>query len=321
MQGRVSFHNLSPLSFLDRSAFVYPEKTAVAYKDRRYTYAEFSDRVNHLAGALKKAGVQKGDRVAFLVPNIPPMLEAHYGPMRLGAVLVAINIRLSPREIAYILNHCGAKVLVFDSEYVPTVRAIRDQTPGVKTWVQVVDEAPKADDIPGPDYEAFLASAPPGDHRTELDSELDTIAINYTSGTTGLPKGVEYHARGAYLNGLGEVLESGITVRSVYLWTLPMFHCNGWCYTWGVTSVGATHVCLRRVDPVQVYKLIRSEGVTHMCCAPTVLTSLYSSPAAQGNDLKGVTIMTAGAPPAPQVIRTMEGMGAQILHAYGLTET
>ena len=321
MQGRVSFHNLTPMSFLDRSAFVYPEKTAVVYKDRRYTYAEFNDRVNRLSGALRGVGVRKGDRVAFLVPNIPPMLEAHYGPMRLGAVLVAINIRLSPREIAYILNHSGANVLVFDSDFAATVRAIKDQTPGVRTWVQVVDEAPIADDIPGPDYESFLASAPPGDHRTELDSELDTIAINYTSGTTGLPKGVEYHARGAYLNGLGEVLESGITVRSVYLWTLPMFHCNGWCYTWGVTSVGATHVCLRRVDPVQVYKLIKSEGVTHMCCAPTVLTSLYSSPAAQGQDLKGITIMTAGAPPAPQVIRTMEGMGAQVLHAYGLTET
>ncbi|MDA1189200.1 MAG: acyl--CoA ligase family protein [Chloroflexi bacterium] len=317
----VSFHNLTPISFLDRSAFVYPEKTAVVYKNKRYTYADFNDRVNRLAGALKSIGIQRGDRVAFLVPNIPPMLEGHYGPMRIAAVLVAINIRLSPREIAYILNHSGAKAMVFDSEFTDTIRAVRDQVPNVKTWVQVVDEFPKADDIPGPDYEEFLASAPEGEHRADLNSELDTITINYTSGTTGMPKGVEYHARGAYLNGLGEILEAGINMRSNYLWTLPMFHCNGWCYTWGVTAVGATHVCLRRIDPVKVYDLIKAEKVSHMCCAPTVLTALYSSPAAEGRSLQGLTIMTAGAPPAPQVIRTMEGMGADILHAYGLTET
>ena len=321
MQARVSYNNLSPLSFLDRSAFVYPNKPAVVYNDRRYTYAEFNERVNRLAGALKKAGIRKGERVAFLVPNIPPMLEGHYGPMRLAAVLVAINIRLSPREIAYILNHSGAKLLVFDSELAPTVRALRDEVKGVSTFVQVVDAVPRADDIPGPEYEEFLASAPPGDHREELDSELDTITINYTSGTTGLPKGVEYNARGAYLNGLGEVIECGLNWTGRYLWTLPMFHCNGWCYTWGVTAMGATHICLRRVDPAEVYRLIREEGVTHMCCAPTVLTSLYSFPDAQDQDLSGVTIMTAGAPPAPQVIRTIEGMGAFIYHAYGLTET
>ena len=177
--------------------------------------------------------------MAFLVPNLPAMLEGHYGPLRLGAILVAINTRLSAREVAYILNHSGAKVLVFDAEFAPTVRAIRDEIPGVSTFVQVVDAAPKADDIPGPDYESFLATAPAGDHRAELDSEKDTICINYTSGTTGMPKGVQYHARGAYLNALGEALEVGLNYKSHYLWTLPMFHCNGWCFTWGVTAVGA----------------------------------------------------------------------------------
>ena len=321
MREHVSYENLNPLSFLDRSAYVFPHKTAVVYGDRRYTYAELAERVRRLAGALKEAGVGKGDRVAFLVPNIPAMLEGHYGPLSLGAVLVAINIRLSPREIAYILNHSGAKVLVFDSELAPTVSAIREQLAPGTLFVQVVDTHPKAEEVPGPDYESFLASAPPGEHREALSSELDTITINYTSGTTGQPKGVEYHARGAYLNALGEALEMGMSWRSVYLWTLPMFHCNGWCYTWGVTAVGGTHICLRRVDPAEVYRLVREEEVSHFCCAPTVLTALYSSPEAEGQDLSGVTIATGGAPPAPQVVRTIEGMGARINHIYGLTET
>ena len=317
----VSFYPLTPLTFLERSADVYPDKPAVVYGDRTYSYSDFRQRVNKLAGALKAAGVEKGDRVAFLVPNIPPMLEGHYGPMRLGAVLVAINIRLSPREVRHILNHSGAKVLVFDSELAPTVREALQGVEGVSTVVQVLDAAPRAEDIAGPDYEAFLDAAPEGRHFVDPASELDTIAINYTSGTTGLPKGVEYHSRGAYLNALGEIMEAGLSWKSSYLWTLPMFHCNGWCFTWGVTAVGATHICLRRVDPVEIYRLIDERSVTHMCCAPTVLTSMYSSPAAEGQDLSGLTITTAGASPAPQVLRTMEAMGAQVLHGYGLTET
>ena len=321
MSEHVSYESLSPLSFLDRSELVYPDKTAVVYGDRRYSYAEFAERVRRLAGALAQAGVSKGDRVAFLVPNLPAMLEGHYGPLHLGAVLVAINIRLSPRETGYILNHSGAKVLIFDSELAPTISAIREQIAPDTVFVQVVDTHPKADEVPGPDYESFLATAPLDTPRVAMDSELDTIAINYTSGTTGQPKGVEYHARGAYLNALGEALEMEMSWRSVYLWTLPMFHCNGWCYTWGVTALGGTHVCLRRVDPAEVYRLIRQEAVSHMCCAPTVLTALYSSPEAKEGSLSGVTIATGGAPPAPQVVRTIEGMGASIVHIYGLTET
>ena len=321
MTNSVSFQDLTPLSFLDRSASVYPNKPAVIYNETTYTYSQLADRVNRLAGALRQSGIKKGDRVAFMVPNIPPMLEGHFGPLRLGAVLVAINIRLSPREITYILNHSGARVLVFDSEFADTVRAMMDGIPGVEKFVQVVDTAPMAEDIPSVEYEEFLDSAPAGIHREELDSETSPISINYTSGTTGLPKGVQYHARGAYLNAIGEILESGLTWRSTYLWTLPMFHCNGWCHTWGVTAVGATHLCLRRVDAGEIFRLMDKHDVTNMCAAPTVLTMLYSSPEAEGQDLSGLTIMTAGAPPAPQVIRTIEGMGAFIHHAYGLTET
>ena len=315
------YKDLNPISFLDRSAFVYPDKPALSYGDTIYTYKEFYDRVNKLAGALQQEQIGKGDRVGFLVPNIPAMFEGHYGPLKIGAVLVAINIRLSAREISYILNHSGAKVLVFDSEYAEIINQIKDELPDITKFVQVVDTFPKSDLVEGPEYEEFLNAAPDGEHRVPLESESDPIAINYTSGTTGMPKGVQYHSRGAYLSALGEVVESGMNFESNYLWTLPMFHCNGWCFTWATTAVGATNVCLRRVDPLEVYRLIEEESVSHMCCAPTVLTSMYSIPNAEQQDLSGVTIMTAGAPPAPQVIRSMENMGAHILHTYGLTET
>ena len=316
-----SFEGLNPGQFLDRSAGTHADKTAVVYGDARYTYAEFNERIRRLSSALKQASVGSGDRVAFFVPNIPAMLEGHYGPLRLGAVLVPINTRLSAREVSYILNHSGARVLVFDSEYASTVRRLIDEVPGVEKFIQVVDTEPQADDIPGPSYEEFLANAPDGDPRVDLESELDTIAINYTSGTTGMPKGVEYHARGAYLSALGEALELGLNWRTNYLWTLPMFHCNGWCFTWAVTAVGGTHVCLRRVDADGVFDAVQNESVSQMCAAPTVLTALYSSPLAEEGKLGGVRIMTAGAPPAPQVIRSIEAMGAEIEHTYGLTET
>ena len=321
MQQKVSFQDLNPLTLLERSAFVYPGKTAVVYGSRRYTYHQFSDRVKRLAGALKRVGVEKGDRVAFLAPNGPPMLEGHYGPLYIGAVLVALNYRLSSREIAYIINHCGAKVLVFDSELAPIVRELKDDVPAVTTFVQVVDVAPKAEDIPGPDYESFLASAPEGVHRVELDSELETIAIDYTSGTTGQPKGVEYNARGAYLAAISEALEAVMSWRSVYLWTLPMFHCNGWSYTWGVTAVGGTHVCLRNPDPAQIFPLIDDHAVTHMCGAPIIMNMLAHAP----DDVKKrfdtpIEVATGGAAPPSTVIEAMEAMGFNVTHLYGLTE-
>ena len=321
MTDNTFYKTLSPISFLDRSADVYPNKPALIHGDITYTYRDFYNRVNKLAGALLKEGIKKGDRVGFLVPNIPAMFEGHYGPLKIGAVLVAINTRLSAREVSYILNHSGAKVLVFDSEYAELINQIKNELPEITSFVQVADTFPKSSLVEGPEYEEFLNSADPGEHRIPLESESDPVTINYTSGTTGMPKGVLYHSRGAYLSALGEVVESGMNQESIYLWTLPMFHCNGWCFTWATTAVGATNVCLRRVDPLEVYRLIDEESVTHMCCAPTILTSTYSIPGADQQDLSGVTIMTAGAPPAPQVIRSMENMGAHILHAYGLTET
>ena len=321
MTDNTFYKTLSPISFLDRSADVYPNKPALIHGDITYTYRDFYNRVNKLAGALLKEGIKKGDRVGFLVPNIPAMFEGHYGPLKIGAVLVAINTRLSAREVSYILNHSGAKVLVFDSEYAELINQIKNELPEITSFVQVADTFPKSSLVEGPEYEEFLNSADPGEHRIPLESESDPVTINYTSGTTGMPKGVLYHSRGAYLSALGEVVESGMNQESIYLWTLPMFHCNGWCFTWATTAVGATNVCLRRVDPLEVYRLIDEESVTHMCCAPTILTSMYSIPGADQQDLSGVTIMTAGAPPAPQVIRSMENMGAHILHAYGLTET
>ena len=313
--------NLTPLLFLERSASVYPDKAACVYNGGVTTYAQFYDRVRRHAAALQSVGIQAGDRVAYLIPNLPSMLEANFAPMGIGAVLVALNIRLSPREIAYILNHSGAKVLVFDSELADTVRQLRPDCPGVETYIQVRDTVPLADDIPSIEFEQWLAGVEPLAGLPGTASETDTLTINYTSGTTGMPKGVEYTPRGAYLNALGEAMEMGMNWRSVYLWTLPMFHANGWCFPWAVTAVGGTHVCLRRVDPAEVYRLIREESVSHLCAAPTVLTGLYAAPEAASADLSGLTIMTAGAPPAPQVIRTIEGMGAQIIHVYGLTET
>ncbi len=317
----VNYTPLTPLSFLARSAAVYPDKTAVVYRDQRYTYRQFQQRVNRLATALQGVGVTPGDRVAFLCPNTPPMLEAHYGVPLAGGILVAINIRLSAPEIAYILNHSGAKVLCVDSEFADLVRPIQEQLTHLDTVVNIVD-SPATEPLDGPEYDAFLAMGSDVLLAKPVQDENDTISINYTSGTTGNPKGVMYTHRSAYLNALGEVLEMGLNNRSTYLWTLPMFHCNGWCFTWGVTAVGATHVCLRRVDPEVVFHLIETEQVSHFCGAPTVLISLTSHPRARTAVFpRKLHVTTAGAPPSPTVIANMEALGAEIFHVYGLTET
>ncbi|MBE3587690.1 MAG: long-chain-fatty-acid--CoA ligase [Thermoanaerobacteraceae bacterium] len=316
----VNYEPLTPLSFLNRSAFVYRDKTAVVYKDKRYTYGEFSGRINRLANALKKAGIEKGDKVAFLCPNTPPMLEAHYGVPMLGAVLVSINIRLSPREIAYILNHSDSKALFVDNEFAHLITPIRDEIPNVKLFVNICD-VNDSRPLDGPEYEEFLATGSADPLPNVIEDEMENITLNYTSGTTGLPKGVMYHHRGAYLNAIGETLEHKMSSESVYLWTLPMFHCNGWCFTWGVTAVGATHVCLRKVVPEDIYRLIEEEGVTHLCAAPTVLVSMANYPGARNCRMKAkLNVITAGAPPAPAVIKNMEEIGAEVTQVYGLTE-
>ena len=313
---------LTPLEFLRRSAYVYPDKTAVVHGDRSYTYGEFELRVRRLAAGLVVAGVKPGERVAFLSPNTPPLLEAHYGVPAAGAVLVAINTRLAAGEIAYILAHSGARYLFVDR----ALEALVDAAALTAAGVTVV----RIDDTGAPDdpYEAFLAGAagddsgagtPPPLAPGPADEE-DPISMNYTSGTTGRPKGVVYTHRGAYLNAIGELIEMEMTPGSVYLWTLPMFHCNGWCFTWAVTAVGGTHVCLREVDAGRIWALIESEGVTHYCGAPTVQIMLVNDPAAR--PLKhSVRTMIAGAPPSPTLLEQLRALNFAPIHAYGLTET
>ena len=319
-EAKVNYDVLSPVNFLARSASVYPQKIAVVYGDIRRTYHEFFQRVNRLADALQKKGIGPGDKVAFLCPNTPPMLEAHYAVPMIGAVLASINIRLSANEVAYIIDHSESKAVFVDNEFAGVVQPVMKQLSKVQFFVNICDTSPERP-LPGSDYEAFLANGAPDPLPLAVEDERGVATINYTSGTTGLPKGVMYHHRGAYLNALGEIIEAHLDSNSVYLWTLPMFHCNGWCFTWAVTAVGGTHVCLRAVLPDAVFRLIEAEGVSHMCAAPTVLIMMSSYPGAQGLKFsRRLEIMTAGAPPAPKIIENVEAMGANITHTYGLTE-
>ena len=317
----VSHTSLSPVSFLRRTAEVYPDKIAVLHGEQRFSYRELAERVGRAAAALRVAGVRRGDRVAYLCPNVPALLEAHFAVPLAGAVLVAINIRLSAREIAYILDHSEAKVLVADTELAAPLAPLRAGRRSLETVVHVRDtDAP--DPLAGEDYESFLRRAAASDLGEIPDDEDALLAINYTSGTTGLPKGVMYTHRGAYLNALGLDIELGLDGDTTYLWTLPMFHCNGWCFPWAVTAVGGTHLCLRKVEAPVVFDMIEKHSVSHLCAAPTVLIGLAHDPRARTLRLaRPLTIATGGAPPAPQVIRNVEAFGARLVHLYGLTET
>jgi fatty-acyl-CoA synthase len=312
MTEKVYRTELTPVSFLQRSVLIFPEKVAIVHGERRYTYRQFGERVNRLASALRLVGMQKHDRVAFLCQNIPAMLEAHFGVPAAGGILVAINTRLSTPEIEYILQHSGAKFLFVDYELEPLIRPLNLE------GIQVV----RIDDSAQPDdpYEAFLAQGSPEDVVSWLEDEEETISINYTSGTTGRPKGVMYTYRGGYLNALGEVIETGMSSNSVYLWTLPMFHCNGWCFPWAVTAVGATHVCLRKLDPGTVWDLFEQEGVTHYNGAPTVHIFLVNHPKAHRME-REITVTVAGAPPSPTLLGRMRELNLRPVHVYGLTET
>jgi fatty-acyl-CoA synthase len=303
---------LTPLSFLERSAYVFPDKVAVIHGQRRYTYRQLAERVNCLASALRGAGLARHDRVAFLCPNIPAMLEAHYGVPAGGGVLVAINIRLSTDEIGYILKHSGSKFLFVDAEFESVVKPL--DLAGLRV-VRVDDTG-----APGDPYEDFLATGSPASVESWLEDEEETISINYTSGTTGRPKGVMYSHRGAWVNAVGEVLESGMGFDTRYLWTLPMFHCNGWCFTWGVTTVGGTHICLRKVEAARIWELIEAEGVTHYSGAPTVQIGVVNHPKAH-RLAKPVTVTVAGAPPSPTLLGKLKELNFRPVHVYGLTET
>lgn len=313
---------LTPLRFLERAAEVHPNRVAIVHGARRITYGEMAHEATRLAHALRASGIKPGDRVAYLLPNIPEQLIAHFGVPLAGGVLVALNTRLAGGEIAHILGHCGAKVLVVDAELAANVEPVAadlDPELEVITVTDIEGPAPRVH-LAGATYDELLERGSDEPLPWQVDDELATISINYTSGTTGQPKGVMYTHRGAYLNALGEVLHSEHSASSVYLWTLPMFHCNGWCTTWGVTAVAGRHVCLRAVRGDAMWQLIRQEGVTHLNGAPIVLDTLASDPDARQLDAP-ITITTAGAAPSPTTIGRLERLGARIIHMYGLTET
>ncbi len=314
---------LTPLSFLLRSARVYPNRVAVIHGARRFTYAEMLERCRRLASALTGAGVGPGDVVAVLAPNTPEMLEAHYGVPMAGAVLLTVNIRLDAPAVGFILRHSGARVLLVDREWGAVAHAVLAEVPEPPRVVEIADPeaATAGETLGGIGYEAFLAAGDAdGPVRTPAD-EWETIALSYTSGTTGDPKGVVTHHRGAYLNACGNALAFGLGPDSVYLWTLPMFHCNGWTYTWAVTLQGGTHVCLRRVEPAAIFAAVAEHGVTHMCAAPVVLTMLIHAPEEQRRPFSHTArIATGGAAPPSAVIARMEALGFSVTHLYGLTE-
>jgi fatty-acyl-CoA synthase len=316
----INYETLTPVNFIKRSAEVYPEKLAIAHGSRRYTYAMFYERVNRLASALKRNGISKGDTVAIIAPNIPHTLEAHFAIPMIGAVLVTVNIRLSTGEVAYILNHSDAKACLVDNEFAGLVQPIISELKGIKTFINICDIS-DACPLDGDDYESFLQKGSPEAMDVDIDDERAVITINYTSGTTGKPKGVMYHHRGAYLNSIGDCVETGLSSESSYLWTLPMFHCNGWCFPWAVTAVGGLHVCLRKVEPAEIFAKIEKENVSHMCGAPIVLIGMANHPGAKDIKFKRLLkIATGGAPPSPTILAQMEAMGARIYHVYGLTE-
>jgi 3-(methylthio)propionyl---CoA ligase len=324
-RGPANYVPLTPLSFLARAAAVYPHKTAVIHGDRTHTYADFYARARRLASALTRRGVGRGDTVAIMAPNVPAMLEAHYGVPMAGAVLNALNYRLDARSIAFTLEHGEAKLLIADTEFAPTIGPALAL---LRRKIPVVDiDDPLAEERRGArlgetEYEAFLAEGDPAFDWRGPDDEWQAICLLYTSGTTGNPKGVVYHHRGAYLNALGNALAFGLSSRSVYLWTLPMFHCSGWTYTWAVTAAGGTHVCLRRVDPALIFPAIARHGVTHLCGAPVVLTTLIHAPeTVRARFDHVVEVATGGAAPPSAVIAAMEALGFRVTHLYGLTES
>ncbi|MBU9452596.1 acyl-CoA synthetase [Burkholderia multivorans] len=313
---------LTPIDFLVRSAEVYGDRVAIVHGDVRRTWAETYARARRLASALAAAGVGRGETVAALLPNIPAMVEAHFGVPMAGAVLNTINTRLDAASVLFMLRHGEAKVLIVDTEYADIAQRAAQELPGLKL-VNVADAMPAdpARFAGAIDYEAFVASGDPDYAWHPPADEWEAIALNYTSGTTGDPKGVVYHHRGAYLAAISNILEWDMPKHAVYLWTLPMFHCNGWCFPWAVAARAGVNVCLRKFDAKTVFDLIRRERVTHYCGAPIVQSAIANAPAElrEGID-HTVHAMVAGAAPAPAVIAKMKEIGFDLLHVYGLTE-
>ncbi len=319
---KANFEALSPLNFLERSASVYPEKTAMIHGDWRYNYREFYARARQLASALVQKGISVGDTVSVMAPNVPALLESHFGVPMCGAVLNALNTRLDAATIAFILDHGQSKLLITDREFSDIVREALKLCKSKPIVIDIDDPLAAGGELIGEmDYEQFLQTGDPDFNWSGPEDEWQAIALNYTSGTTGDPKGVVYHHRGAYLAATGNTLSWNMQKHPIYLWTLPMFHCNGWCFPWTITAVGGTHVCLRRVEADQIYDAMGKYKVDHMCGAPIVLSMLINATdESKAKAAQGIKVMVAAAPPPATVLAEMDQMGFEVTHVYGLTE-
>ena len=317
-----NFTPLTPLSYIERTARVFPDHTAVVHGETQRSWTETYHRCIKLASALNRRGINKGDTVAVMLPNVPASLEAHFGVPMCGAVLNTLNIRLDAKTIAFILDHGEAEVLLTDKEFAPIVNEALSLCKAKPLVIDVDDAlAPDGELLGEIEYEAFLAEGNTGYDWQYPENEWDAISLNYTSGTTGNPKGVVYHHRGAALNSLGNITAWAMPQRPKYLWTLPMFHCNGWCFPWTVTALAGTHICLRRTEPGPIYQSIIDHQVTHMCGAPIVMGMLVNASSQEQKTLPhSVKILTAGAAPPSAIVEQIETLGFDVTHAYGLTE-
>lgn len=321
-----NFSALTPLDFIRRSAELYPNRLAVIHGDVRRTWSETYARTRRLASALQQAGIGKNDTVAVILPNTPPMVEAHFGIPMAGAVLNTLNTRLDPETVAFMLDHGEAKALIVDPEFAKIIAQALPLRKSTHLKLIIAVQDPDYGDASvslegAQDYEAFLAKGDPGFDWLRPADEWDAIALNYTSGTTGDPKGVVYHHRGAALNAINNILEWDMGKHPVYLWTLPMFHCNGWCFPWTVAARAGVNVCLRRIDAASVFNAIRDHKVTHYCSAPIVHSMLINAPDSLKEGVQpGVKALVAGAAPPASMLEGMEAMGFDLTHVYGLTE-
>ena len=322
-QNQANFVHLTPLNFIERCSSVYPQKISLIHGDIKFTWAETYKRCCLLASALLKMGIGKGDTVAFMGANTPETFEGHFGVPMTGAVLNALNVRLDAKAIAFILEHAETKVLFTDREYSDTIKAALKLVPQELTVIDIDDPSFSGGELLGSeDYEAFLTKGDDDYRCFQIEDEWQAISLNYTSGTTGDPKGVVFHHRGAYLNAISNNLCWDMTAHPIYLWTLPMFHCNGWCFPWGLAASAGTSICLRHVRDAAILDSMKKYNVSHFCGAPVVLNTIVNADDSLKVGIKkGIKVMTAGAAPPAAVIAGMENMGFIVTHVYGLTET